>query len=121
MLITPTSCDVDTTTPLTPSECREYGVNVADDDTITGTIIRSEFTTIGGVYRECGRTGSGCAVPASGEKIWPSPDHKYNIFYAERKCAPHHEACHARYEEWNHTIAFNLRIFQGDKLAACPP
>jgi hypothetical protein len=119
IFITACSVDVEELSNLTPLECRAYGVNVSDGQQITGSIVSSRFVTLGKMYKECeGDHRQGCAKGIN--KVFPDPEHKYEIWYAEHKCVPWHEACHALYETWDHTEKFNLRTMQGDKLAACP-
>ena len=104
--------------PMTPEQARAYGVQVEDGAVITGTVVSSEFKTLAGVEDRCGEGSQGCTVAVEGG--FPSPSHKYRLYYAEHKCNPFHEAAHAMYETWDHTTAFELRIMQGDRLAACP-
>jgi len=112
---------------LTPAQCRTFGVAVQEGDTVTGTVIdpMGRSVTFATTERECGGSYgmlyAGCAVPVEGPEEWPSPSHQYNIWYADHKCAPEHEACHARYEHQRHTVAFEIRRAQGDKFAYCPP
>lgn len=108
---------------LSPFECRAYGVDIEDGVSITGTIVRAEFGLYGAMDRECNDglhtvTFDGCAKPAEGD--WPAADNRYEIWYAEQKCVPFHEACHALYESWAHTAGFQVRLYQGDTLPACP-
>jgi len=110
---------------LTPAECWAHGVAVQDDDRVSGQIIGSHFGTFATTERECGGSYGtlygGCAVSAEGRDTqWPSPSGQYVIWYADHKCAPEHEGCHALYEEKAHTIAYNLRQMRGDRFAYCP-
>ena len=110
-------------TAMTPEQCRMYGVAVHDSDIITGEVVRSEFHTLAGVEDICGeiygQLVNGCARDVD-QRTFPSPTHQYWIVYAEHKCIPFHEYCHAIYERRGHTVTFNLRAMQGDILAACP-
>ena len=78
----------------------------------------------GGVRKVCdtstipGYTTAGCAKGVEGG--WPSPSHRYNVYYSDSVCIPQHEACHALYEQWNHTIAFDIRQAMGSMFASCP-
>lgn len=114
---------------LTPQECRSYGVNVQDDDQISGTIVHHEFGTLAKMERKCldGHSHTiqihGCAKAANVPmKIFPSITGEYEVYYSDALCISRHEACHALYElgDGYHTVAFNLRQMQGDSLAACP-
>lgn len=125
LLLTGCSVAPEKLASLTPAECQSHGVAVADSDTITGKIVKSQSGTYARMDRECdgvyGVLTAGCAkaanVPVS---MFPSPTGEYEIWYTDARCAARHEACHALYEESNHTIAFNLRRMQGDTLASCP-
>jgi len=104
-----------------------YGVAVHDNDVATGTIVKSEFGTFAKMEKECtggvdhSRVWGGCAKAAGIDPpTWPSPTHEYEIYYADHKCVPYHEACHSRFEQKSHTVKFNLAAMQGDTLAACP-
>lgn len=121
------SIPVEALSSLTPVECRAYGVDIADEQIITGTIVHSEFSWNHELYRECNPGNvaiAGCAKPVEGvtlgTSVWRSPTHQYEIWYSDHKCVPEHEACHALYEEWNHTVKFFTRQVQGDVFAACP-
>lgn len=107
---------------LTPAQCRTFGVAVADAAPVTGQIVSSQFGTFTTTERECygsyGWLYSGCAVPVEGN-IWPSPSHQYRIWYADHKCTPQHEACHALYERQHHTVQFDLEVMQGNRFPAC--
>lgn len=117
---------------LTPQDCRAYGVEVSDDDTRTGRVVHSEFGTFHKMEKKCWpkresspnmHSGAiaGCATQADRPyPHFPSVTGDYAIYYAEHKCVPYHEACHALYETRQHTVAYNIRIMQGDWLAACP-
>jgi len=104
---------------LTPHEARLYGVQVEDGAPITGTVVISEFHTLAGIEDRCGAGAQACTVAIEG-RHFPSESHQYAIYYAEGRCAPYHEAAHAMYETDKHTVAFNIKWMQGNKLAACP-
>lgn len=110
---------------LTPAECRKFGVQVEDGAIPTGTVVKSEFRTLGGVQKECGDHAGysiihGCAKAAGKPYIaFPATDGKYAIYYAETCCVPFHEACHALYETSNHSPDYIIRVAQGQYLAAC--
>lgn len=111
---------------LTPYECRQYGVDVPDGRAVTGTIVRSEFGWTHDLERECNPSHamirfSGCTKAAGIDPpIRFSPTHEYEIWYADTKCVPQHEACHALYEISGHTARFDVRTYQGYVLPACP-
>jgi hypothetical protein len=113
-----TGCVVFIDSEITPEECRQYGVDVADNANRTGYVVGGEFKTLGGVMKVCGEGAQGCSVGLNGD--FPDDTHRYRIYYAEGRCVPTHESCHAIYETWNHTVAFNLRWMLGDMLASCP-
>jgi hypothetical protein len=95
---------------MSPSECRHYGVDVTDDDTITGTVVHSQAGSLGLAYRECGENTAGCAKGV--EQTWPSASHRYEIFYTNHDEA-RHEFCHAAYEESGHTVESVIAMAQG--------
>lgn len=106
---------------LSPAQCRAYGVEVPDGAQITGEVVHSEFGTLADIERECGGPASGCTKAANVPMImFPAIDGKYAVYYADHKCVPEHEMCHAWYELRGHTVAFNLRVMQKDRFPACP-
>jgi hypothetical protein len=90
---------------MTPAECRTYGVDVPQGAQVTGTIISSNMVTLMTTGRICGNSAAGCAVAEGWEApfLFPSPTHRYDIYYTETRCDAPHEACHAMYEAWSHT------------------
>lgn len=129
LLLALTGCAInispDSFAGMTPQEARRYGVDVPDDAKITGIIVASypawSWSGLGAfpvLERECGLTGlAGCAKSVNGERF-PAPDHRYEIWYAD-KCAAYHEAAHALFEEWVHTQEFYDRVGRYGSLAAC--
>lgn len=112
---------------LTPAECRAYGVQVNDKDTISGTIVAMKGGGFAHLEKWCtggvdhGRLWHGCARAYGISPPTPiADDHLYALYYAEHKCVPQHEACHAIYEAPLDTMSFSRRIMQGNLLAACP-
>jgi len=97
---------------LDPALCRDFGVDVLDGAEKTGTVIGSHPGTIGGIYKPCeesSMTTAGCAVAVEGG--WPSESHRYNIHYTSVQIAAH-EYCHAAYEEFDHTLHFDIYMYQ---------
>ncbi len=112
---------------LTPAECRVFGVQVYDSDTISGTIVTKKAGDFAHMEQWCsggvdhGRLWHGCARAYGISPPTPiAEDHQYALYYAEHKCVPQHEACHAIYEAPLDTMSFSRRIMQGNLLAACP-
>ncbi len=118
ILLTACSVSPDRFADMTPAEFRAYGVDVTDDAERTGTIVNSKYYTLAGVEDRCGENAQGCTVAVEGG--FPSASHRYNIYYAEHKCVPYHEAAHAIFEDSRHTVDFNLKWMRGNQLAACP-
>ena len=108
LLILLTACSV-TPPPMTPEQARAYGVDVPDGSEITGTVVSSEFKWIGtcALAKACGGDYGMDACTVGVSQPWPDPNHEYKIYYADTRFA-HHEAAHAYYEIWSHTIAWNL-------------
>lgn len=97
---------------LDPELCRQFGVDVADGAEKTGTLVGSYPGTIGGIYKSCEESGvdsAGCAIAVEGG--WPSPSHRYNIYYTSVQIAGH-EYCHIAYEEFDHTLHFDIFTYQ---------
>jgi hypothetical protein len=97
---------------MSPFECRQYGVDVRDDDEVTGTVVISQAGSMGLAYKHCGG-GSACTTAIEGG--WPSESHQYEIYYTN-KDEGRHEACHALYERYNHTDNWVINVAQGWKL-----
>jgi hypothetical protein len=97
---------------MSPAECRHYGVDVTDDDTITGTVVHSQAGSLGLAYRECGGYSAGAGCAKGVEDTWPSASHRYEIYYTNKDEA-RHEFCHAAYEESGHTVESVIAMAQG--------
>ena len=84
-----------------PERCQRVGVAVADNDTITGTIITEHTGTVEKVSIECRspfKPKYGCAIPIN--------DGEYVLWYVDTPENRDHERCHALYEEPRHTNAY---------------
>ena len=114
LFLLPVGCSV-LPEQLTAEQCRGHGV--AAEGEITGKVVSSEFGTFGKIRKECGSHAQGCTKGVN--DTFPDASHQYKIYYAEHKCAPQHEACHAMYEVRTHTRAFTLQYMQGNNQAAC--
>lgn len=110
---------------LTPAECQVLGVDVPDGSEPTGIIVDTKHTVnfpIIGMEKYCGDVkASGCVTDADnpGPDNWPAENGRYFVVFNDVKCTPKHEACHALFETWSHTVTLNLRLFQGVVLAEC--
>lgn len=81
-----------------PERCREVGVSLAGNDTVTGVIVEEHTGTLEEVSIACRspfKPKYGCPIPVS--------EHEYDIWYVDIPEVRDHERCHALYEEWNHT------------------
>lgn len=99
---------------MTPANARAYGVGVQDGDTVTGTVTRRHYVSLQTTEEVCGPGAGGCYKPEI-----PSPNHEYEIWYADAQCIKWHEEYHVGFESRHHTADFNVRI-KTDWLAACP-
>ena len=85
-----------------PERCQQVGVAVADNDTITGTILedhklrRDEMQRVKDMCRVPFREKDffGCAIPVN--------EHEYIIWYLDYPEVRDEERCHALYEEKRH-------------------
>lgn len=82
---------------LSPERCRYLGVNVQDDDTVTGLIIEENVSDQRTVQARCKspfQYREGCAIPVGPNEyiVWRIDDPKVRD----------HEKCHALYEERRH-------------------
>ena len=83
---------------MSPDHCKMLGVNVSDNDTITGRIIEENvINDVDTVRAKCMRPFSdikGCAIP-----VYES---EYVLWYIDDARIRDHERCHALYEEKRH-------------------
>lgn len=86
-----------------PRECRDWGVQVDNGDTVTG---RVAGITLGSIEEVSARCQSPFRPQRGRTLVWDQAEDgtwRYWIYYVgwvELK----HEECHARYEEWRHVI-----------------
>lgn len=79
---------------VTPEYCREWGVNVANDDIITGEVIEEHIYHWRKVKAKCKGNKYGCILAVN--------EHQYIIIRIDDTGAAAHEWCHAVYEEFEH-------------------
>ena len=80
---------------VTPEYCRSWGVDVHDDDTITGEIVEEHIAHWRTVQARCqGVSIHGCAIPLG--------EHRWLIWRIDDTGVASHELCHAAYEEAGH-------------------
>jgi hypothetical protein len=84
-----------------PSDCRWSGVDVRDDDPITGKIVSEHYADAATVAAKC-KGMNGCArAPGFQNYVFITPKGEYEIWYSDRSLRTH-EWCHALYEEPKH-------------------
>ena len=112
---------------LTAQDCIQHGIEVPEGAIQTGIIVKQTQPRhiMGGfaaVERECvesyGWLVSGC-TKAVDSKVFPAPDHRYEIVYTDGYGAIH-EACHALYETSNHTVTYFIAEVTNTRRDAPP-
>ena len=86
---------------MSPDHCRIVGVDVDDNDTVTGRIIEENVTDQATVTKQCRRPFQ--RVPEGG-CIVPIAPNEYIIWRIDDAKVRDHERCHALYEQRLHTF-----------------
>ena len=85
-----------------PKECRTLGVKVSNDAIVTGEIVEASVVDEEGIKMYCMESEIGTTIGCT-MKYGP---HKYKIYYTNEVWVKNHEACHAAYEQADHTIEY---------------
>ena len=85
-----------------PDECWALGVKTNRDAVVTGTIVEARVVDAAGIQKYCMESKVGTTIGCT-MKYAP---HTYKIYYYNEVWVKNHEACHAYYEEADHTLEY---------------